>query len=175
LLLGACIVTHMQHSYTCVHRYCNKGINWNFWQFLMNLIQVNNFGSCEPLGDLFHLSYNYKCICFNLNIQHIKLQCKLWPFWTSDQHQNYHWGHRGSLSYGGWIYSYLCNQCQFTSNVVSSNSGQVMCNRYIIMLWSLSVNWGRSSFFSRYSGRTTMAPMIVLVLIRSSKWSKFTL
>ena len=98
-----------------------------------------------------------KFIVFNAsprdeNEFHIKLQCKLWPFWTSDQHQNYHWGHRGSLSYGGWIYSYLCNQCQFTSNVVSSNSGQVMCNRYIIMLWSLSVNWGRGSFFSRYFG-----------------------
>jgi hypothetical protein len=61
-------------------------------------------------------------------------------------------GHRGSLSYGGWIYNYLCNQCQFTSNVVSSNSGQAMCNRYIIMLWSLSVTCGRSVLFSRYSG-----------------------
>ena len=26
-------------------------------------------GSCEPLCDFFHLSYNYKCMCFNLNIQ----------------------------------------------------------------------------------------------------------
>jgi hypothetical protein len=29
-----------------------------------NLTQVNNSGSCEPLGDFFYLSYNYKCMCF---------------------------------------------------------------------------------------------------------------
>ena len=35
----------------------------------MNLTQVNNSGSCEPLGDFLHLCYNYKCMCFNLNIK----------------------------------------------------------------------------------------------------------
>jgi hypothetical protein len=35
----------------------------------MSLTQVNNSGSCEPLGDFFHLCYDYKCMCFNLNIK----------------------------------------------------------------------------------------------------------
>jgi hypothetical protein len=51
----------------CVHRYGSKGINWNFWQFLMILTQVNKSRSCEPLGDFYHPSYyNYKCITFQV-------------------------------------------------------------------------------------------------------------
>ena len=53
----------------CVHRYGSKGINWNFWSFLMNLTQVNKSRSCEPLGDFLHLSYNYKCMCFKWHSQ----------------------------------------------------------------------------------------------------------
>ena len=38
------------------------------------------FETCEPLCDFFHLCYNYKCMCFNLNIKwrhHGKIGCFL--------------------------------------------------------------------------------------------------
>jgi hypothetical protein len=57
-----------------------------------------------------------------------------------------------SLSYGSWIYSYLCNQVSITTNIVSSNPAQERCTRYNIMWESLSVTCGRSVVFSRYSG-----------------------
>ena len=48
--------------------------------FPLSLTQVNNSGSCEPLCDFFHLCYDYKCMCFNLNIKwrsHGKIRCFL--------------------------------------------------------------------------------------------------
>jgi hypothetical protein len=53
-----------------------------------------------------------------------------------------------SLSYGSWIYSYLCKSVPITTNVVSSNSTLGRCTQYNIMWSNLSVTWCRLVVFA---------------------------
>jgi len=57
-----------------------------------------------------------------------------------------------SLSYGSWIYKYLCNQCLSPLKLWVRTPFMARCTRFNIMWNSLSVTCDRSMVFFGYSG-----------------------